>query len=290
MRLLVALLGLAAVACGSDPETSSAAATTTAGSGGASVTSASTASATSVTTGGAGGAPVGDSDGDGIDDAAEEAMARDYFPFLSIHPDDQCPLHGVLYRLSPHPSDATKIHILYDVLYERDCGLNGHVGDNEAMGVFVDPQQPAPRGILAVRTISHQNTICEKQTTCGTLPNCEACVTAMRNNAMYPVAFSSKDKHGGYTRENSCDTSVLCDAGGCALNTVAPDSLFVNAGEPEAHLVDNLTTQGFITQANGWTEQELFDLDPWGTTDFGGAGNVAEDLIDAAFVIDPSGC
>ena len=50
------------------------------------------------------------------------------------------------------------------------------------------------------------------------------------------------------------------------------------------HMIDNLTTQGFITAANGWTKPEVFDFDPWGAEDFGSAGNVAEDLVDTTFL------
>ena len=60
----------------------------------------------------------------------------------------------------------------------------------------------------------------------------------------------------------------------------------VNAGEPGAHLVSNLTTQGFITAANGWTEEELFDFDPWAPGDFGSAGDVSDDLVDLEFLPD----
>ena len=42
--------------------------------------------------------------------------------------------------------------------------------------------------------------------------------------------------------------------------------------------------QGFINAEHGWSEQELFGYDPWGGEDFGGAGAVAEDLIDVAFL------
>lgn len=287
-----ALLAIALLGCGEQDGV------VTATSGAGASTSTSSVAATSGSSqggsapgaGGAGGSASADADGDGIDDAAEQTMAHDYFPFLSLQPNDQCPLHGVLYRLSPHPADPSKVHILYDVLYERDCGLNGHVGDNEAMGVLADPNVAAPDGILAVRSISHQATVCERVTTCGSVAGCSPCVTAERNGAMYPVAYSSKDKHGGYVNESTCDSSVICDAGGCGLNSAADDPPLYNAGEPGAPLLNNLTTQGFITQANGWTEQELFDFDPWGMSDFGGAGHVAGDLADPAFVIDPNGC
>jgi hypothetical protein len=46
---------------------------------------------------------------------------------------------------------------------------------------------------------------------------------------------------------------------------------------------------GFLTGANGWTEPTLLHFNPWDPAkNFGGAGNVAGDLVDPAFV--PPAC
>jgi hypothetical protein len=237
---------------------------------------------------GSGGASV-DADGDGIDDATEQTWAESYFPYYSINPNDNCTRHGVLFRLTPHPNDATKVAIWYDVLYENDCGLGGHVGDDEAFGVVIDPQTPAPGGILAVRAISHQGTACEKTTTCGSLPNCGACSTGDKNGQPFSLVFSSVNKHGSYVDETGCDT-WFCDLAGCAVNPAPDMPLFANAGEPGMPLTNDLSANGFITGQNGWTEAALMGFDPWGNTDFGGAGNVTDDLQDASFIVSPSGC
>jgi hypothetical protein len=64
----------------------------------------------------------------------------------------------------------------------------------------------------------------------------------------------------------------------------------VNAGEPEHPLVHDLTDDGFITPANGWTDASLMHFDPWDPTkNFGGAGNIASDLQDRAFLAAPCG-
>lgn len=249
--------------------------------------------------GGAAGADAGsdasdagftDQDGDGLDDAKELSIAESHFPFHALAPDDACPRLGVLFRASPHPKDATKWVIRYVVLFENDCGAGGHVGDDEVAGVLVDPSLPAPAGLLALRAISHQGTLCEKVTTCGSLPGCTPCKTGTKNGQAYPVLFSSKNKHGGYVDEGTCDANFICDFGGCTLNPVSTTPAFVNAGEPGKPLTNDLTSGGFITQANGWTAQELMNFDPWANKDFGGAGNVTDDLGDPAFVIEPSGC
>lgn len=231
-----------------------------------------------------------DLDGDGIPEAEELALAQAYFPYLSLSPQDACPRHGVLFRLTPHPKEKSKLALWYVVLYERDCGGLGHAGDDEVFGALVDPKLPPPAGLLALRAISHQGTLCEKKTSCGSLPGCEPCATAPRGGVLLPVVFASLNKHGGYVKESSCDLNVLCDFGGCALNPLPSAPPLVNAGEPGKPLVSDLTTQGFISPQNGWGEAALEHFDPWGGGSFGGAGKVSEDLVDPAFLIDPAGC
>ena len=231
-------------------------------------------------------------DGDGIDDEAERRLAESYFPYFSVDSREDCGRHGVLFRLSPHPSDPTKIAIWYVVLFERDCGLRGigaHVGDDEVFGVVVDPSVPAPEGILAVRAISHQNTTCENVTTCGKLPRCAPCETATRNGRPYPVVYSSFRKHGGYTSSGECN-SWPCDFHGCSLSAAPDEPVFVNAGEPGHPLVRDLTNAGLVTQASGWTEPSLMHFDPWSGRKFGGAGDVTDDMEDTSFLVSTSGC
>lgn len=260
-----------------------------AGSGGASGAAGASGSSGAGGTAGSGGASQ-DADGDGLDDASELEIATSYYPFYSVAPDDKCPLHGVLFRATPHPADATKIAIWYVVLFEKDCGATGHAGDDEVFGAIVDPKLPAPSGLLAVRAISHQGTLCEQKGTCGTLPSCKPCKTALKNGQPTFVVYPSVNKHGNYVDEGQCDLSFVCDFGGCTLNPQPDAPAFANAGEPGKPLTNDLTANGFITPANGWKEPSLMSFDPWGGKDFGGAGNVTNDLQDQAFLISPSGC
>jgi hypothetical protein len=266
----------------------SAATSGTAGSGGAAGNGAAGAAASAGA--GAAGASFVDADGDGLDDAFELSLASNHYPYYSIHPDDKCPRHGVLFRATPHPDDAARVMIWYVVLFENDCGLTAHVGDDEVFGVVLDPALPPGQSILAVRAISHQGTWCEKVTTCGSLPDCKPCTFAQKGGVNLPVVFASVNKHGQFTEESSCDLSVICDMGGCALNPTPASPPFVNAGEPGKPLVNDLTLNGFITAANGWTKTELMGFDPWANQEFGSAGDVTDDLTDPAFVVPLSGC
>ena len=227
-------------------------------------------------------AAIVDHDGDGLDDALETTLAITYRPFLSVHPDDGCPLGGIAVRVWPHPDDATKIAIIYDHLFERDCGLTGHLGDDEVFGVTIDPDVPPPAGVLGVRTASHQGTICERITECGRCSGQTACDTGQVSGMAMPVVYSSKGKHGSYLQRPACAASCFDQ---CAMAPSSNDPPLVNVGEPGASLVEDLTQGGLITMANGWTETELFDFDPWAPGDFGSAGDVSQDLVDPTFIV-----
>lgn len=230
------------------------------------------------------GAVIVDADGDGLDDGFEAEVAADYLPFLSLDPADKCPMGGMLYRVSPHPKHPEYLFIVYDHLYERDCGLGGHVGDDEVFGVTVDPGQPAPAGILAIKAIGHQNTLCEKVTECGKCPNQTPCPMVTVMGEKWPLVYSSKDKHASYVDISKCVLLDIC-TDTCTLAAMSTAVTMLNAGEPGGHLTENLTTNGFITVENGWTEMTLFNYNPWEPgKDFGSAGSVAGDLVDMAFV------
>ncbi len=225
-----------------------------------------------------------DLDQDGLDDARELQLATDYLPFVSLDPGDGCTRDGFVVRVRKHPADSTKILIVYDHLFETDCGFGGHTGDDEVFGIAVDPAIPAPGGILAIRTASHQNTPCERLTQCTTCSNDSRpkCDLAAADGAMWPIVYASKDKHGQYATKAQCPTFGTC-LDQCTLNPTRHLAPITNAGEPAHPLVTNLTAQGFITAANGWTKPELLNVDPWAPGDFGGAGNIADDLVDPAF-------
>ena len=153
-------------------------------------------------------AGVADLDGDGLDDALELSLAQAYLPVLALHPQDACPLGGMVFRARKHPLDPTLVFIVYDHLLERDCGLTGHVGDDEVFAVTINPAIPAPGGLTALRTISHQGTICQKVGTCGSCGTLSACEMDANNR---PIVYFSKDKHGSYTTLTSCNTLTCLD-------------------------------------------------------------------------------
>jgi hypothetical protein len=227
--------------------------------------------------------PFVDRDLDGLDDALELDLAKRYLPFLSLSPKDGCPRGGLVVRVSPHAKDAKLLHVVYDWLYEQDCGLNGHTGDDEAFATTIDPARPPPDGLVALIAISHQGTPCERTSQCGQCMGQTACETLTQGGKAWPALWPSRDKHGSYVnRSKACTTLTTCfDT--CEDNPSPAMPAIVNVGEPTHPMVHDLTDEGFITAANGWTKLELFHFDPWGNKDFGGAGNVTGDLTDPAF-------
>jgi hypothetical protein len=197
-----------------------------------------------------------------------------------VHPQDGCPLDAIVYRIRKHPQDPTLIHIIYDHLYQDDCGLSGHVGDDEVFAITVNPSKPPPQGITAMIAISHQGTLCQKITSCGTCMGLTAC-EGSPDGGSRPTLYSSKDKHGSYTSLTGCTQLSCFDV--CVFND-RRNVPMLNAGEPDAHFTEDLTDAGLITIQNGWTKMQLFHVNPWdATTIFGGAGSIGGDLIDPAF-------
>lgn len=217
-------------------------------------------------------AGLADLDLDGLDDAIEAQLAAASLPVLGVHPSDACARSGLLYRARKHPLDPTLVFIVYVHLFERDCGLTSHVGDDEVFAVTVNPSV----GVTAMRAISHQGTLCERRSDCGTCNGASACETSSGR----PIVYFSKDKHAAYVSRSACGTLTCLDQ--CASGDRQGIPL-VNAGEPNAPLTEDLTDAGFITAANGWTEASLLHFNPWGGAKFGGAGSVTSDLTDPAF-------
>jgi len=228
-----------------------------------------------------------DRDGDGLADDFEEALVRAHLPFLAHHPDDRCALGGIVFRARPHDDDEALVAVTASQLFAVDCGLNGHDGDNEAFGFTVDPRLPPPAGLTALVAVSHQGTACERATTCGACPGLPACDRAADGRA---ILYSSQDKHAGVVDVGGgCSFGSCLDS--CALPLDGADVPLVNAGEPDAPLVTDLDAStgqgGFIDDA--WPEA-LRGYDPWGPAKLGGAGIVAEDLVDPALAAPACSC
>ncbi len=223
-----------------------------------------------------------DRDGDGLDDAMELAWAQQYLPFLSISPEDHCPTAGIVVRVEPLPTPGF-VRVRYDVLYNQDCGVGGHIGDDERFAMTINVMMPPPDGIVTIKAVSHKGSACEKESDCGRCAGEMACATMVKNGTPWPAVWAARDKHGNYVdRATFCQVTNTC-LDDCDDNPTPAALPIVNVGEPCFPLVRDLTTEGFITAANGWTNQQLYNSDPWGGQPFGGASVIASDLTDPAF-------
>jgi hypothetical protein len=226
-----------------------------------------------------------DRDEDGLDDGFEDRVAREYLPYLSNDPADSCARSGIVFRARPHPADPAFIAVVHVRLYHEDCGIGGHIGDDEVFGVTIDPRRPAPDGIVAMTAIGHQDTLCEQITSCGQCPGQPPCAMATVDGAAVPVVFASRNKHANYVLAERCTLAACLDR--CALAPTPARVPMVNVGEPGRPLIDDLTAGGFVTAENGWTHAALLHLDPWDATrkvGGGATGTVANRLVDPQFV------
>jgi len=81
---------------------------------------------------------AGDLDKDGIDDAAELAVARAFSPSLVWSPDESCGKHETFFQV--HPDGPRRVLITYVVTFPKDCGfpafgLGSHPGDTQEFRV-----------------------------------------------------------------------------------------------------------------------------------------------------------
>src|SRR5262249_55182963 len=151
-----------------------------------------------------------DRDRDGLDDAMEQFWAEQYMPYLSLSPDENCPTAGIVVRVTPLSMPGL-VHIVYNVLYDNDCGLDGHVGDAESFATTVHTPLPPPAGIVSIRAISHRGTFCEVDSDCGRCNGQTACATLVKNGQQWPAVWASRNKHGNYVnRSSTCKFNNTC--------------------------------------------------------------------------------
>jgi hypothetical protein len=197
-----------------------------------------------------------DADGDGMDDDEEMQLAQLFFPSLHFKSGEDCanpdPL-VVIFRARPlsyngvfHP-EYVAIH--YVVLYEQDCGFNGHVGDNEAFIVFLfnNGSQWLYQGISATAHWGEGDWEGQTTSSGGQL-------------------WVSENKHGNYVEFSRCGYGPAFDD--CEQNGAARSYWLFNAGEPNAPITNSL---GTIYPP--WSLEYV-----WDGTRFGDAGIIREQL------------
>jgi hypothetical protein len=201
---------------------------------------------------------VTDGDGDGLDDAVEDALASRFFPWTwfdsgenagCTHPASTAGNPGTaLARIRRHPADANKIAIQYVILYQRDCGdiggLTSHNGDVEPLSVTLAPNPACPYGYgaFSLKTVSHEG-VAGEHTDQRLLGNSCTWGRAAGGSPQVARIYVSENKHGNYASDASCDSAV----GGlenCSESFTLPYNVF-NVGEDGARRIDELSAYQF---------------------------------------------
>lgn len=204
-----------------------------------------------------------DGDGDGLDDAIEDAVAAYFFPYVWFDSGEDCtdPATGsnagtAVARVRPHPADASRIAVSYAILYRRDCGDwwgGGHNGDVEPFTLTLAPNPACQHGFgaYALRTVAHEGTAFEHvdQSMLG-----NACDWGKLAGGSPQVAriYSAENKHGNYASLGTCEDGALGNDH-CSESFTA-DFTVVNAGEDNARRVDELSAYQFPGEF-AWTAQ-----------------------------------
>jgi hypothetical protein len=219
-----------------------------------------------------------DDDHDGVDDDLEAEVAARNLPAVHMHPEEGCGTpRGIVYRVRRHPDRPERLAITYVVLYQVDCGpLNGHLGDNEAFAITVDlGARPGGAATVGVIADAHRHTSCESISTCETRAGTSACARDGSDEPRVAI-YSSRDKHANYLDPGVCESNCY-DA--CAAGPVDDSLVLVDAGAADAPLCTDLSAGAgaLIVPGAGWSPS-LLHFDPWSTGDFGGAGNIRNQL------------
>jgi len=199
---------------------------------------------------------VTDADGDGLDDALEDAVAARFFPYVWFDSgenygctDPATPTNPgtAVARVRRHPGDPAKIAVSYAILYRRDCGDwygGSHNGDVEPFTMTLAPNGGCPYGYGAysLKTTGHTGTSFEHsdQRWLG-----NSCTWGRQAGGSPYVAkiYSAENKHANYAYLGTCED-------GAAGNDHCSESFtraytVVNAGEDWARRVDELSAHQF---------------------------------------------
>lgn len=180
--------------------------------------------------------PFIDEDQDGIDDREELRIATALLPPIWISSHEFCPRPDapkpIMFR-ARYPRCASGaqprdyILINYYVLFDEDCGLGGHRGDNEGFVVFgrlIGGQWQRD----SISATCHADTLCEQRTSVS--------------GPGFGV-FSSGNKHSNFTNADACTGGPpFCDNGDCRFfppQTYQQRGVrLFNVGEPWRHLLE----------------------------------------------------
>jgi hypothetical protein len=215
----------------------------------------------------AGAGAVSDVDGDGLADGLEDTLATRFFPWVwydsgenagCTDPATATNPGTTLARVRPHPSDPSRIAILYVVLYRRDCGDwfgGSHHGDVEPFSVTLAPNAGCPDGYgaVALKTIAHEGTVAEHIDQ-RALGNSCTWGRVAGGSPQEARIYAAENKHGAYASDASCDAGAFLQDN-CSESFTRQFQVF-NVGEDGARRLDELSAYRFPGEY-AWTEVQF---------------------------------
>lgn len=200
--------------------------------------------------------PAAADDGDGLDDALEDAVAAHFFPWVwfdsgedggCTDPATDTNPGTAVARVRPHPADPSKIAITYTILYRRDCGDwwgGGHNGDVEPFTLTLAPNAACTYGYgaFALKTIAHEGTTFEHVDQRRLGNTCDWGRLAGGSPQVARI-YSAENKHGNYADVGTCEDGAL--GNDHCSESFTREYTVVNAGEDGARRVDELSGYQF---------------------------------------------
>jgi hypothetical protein len=199
--------------------------------------------------------PAADADGDGLDDAWEDAVLVRLRPRLRFHDRDDL-FFDAGARLAMvgrvWPGDDDRIHVVFLVLYSRDygrCGYGDHAGDVERLTLALEPDLDG-RTVTAVAfyTAAHEGTALDRGQSglLGFFPPPEAESFPWPGPPPVWEVLVARNKHASYMSYGDCRGGTPCVDDICAdLDGVGLAVPVANVGEVDAPRLDDLAALGF---------------------------------------------
>jgi hypothetical protein len=238
------------------------------------------------------GAPCVDADADGLTDAWEDLALARLRPFVRLDEAEQLVndpsfRFGIVGRVVPV---AERVVVYFMLGYQRDfgsCGFTAHNGDPERVALELEVSASGNVRVTQAYTAAHENTASDHSqlfsgAELGTLVH----ETDPTFGEPRWVVFSSADKHATYATVAICEgiSPFPCLDEDCAPDQVVDPAPFtrlapyVNAGEPDAPLVTDLTAFMFDGD-DAWADQDFCG----GLERTGCSASVREKLINNPF-------
>lgn len=206
-----------------------------------------------------------DGDEDGLVDAWEQEILERFRPLVRLHPRDRAlrdPESVIAHvaRVQKLDDSPLRVRLYVTILYTRDygnCGFHKHPGDTERVVLELDELDDGSLILSRLYLAAHEFSILDHSRRLETDELNQVAYAEDEDGVLRWVVYSAKNKHASYVDDRFCERGALpCLEDDCA-NYDAGSLLLapvVNAGEPDAPLVESLEDLGYPGE-EAWVEQ-----------------------------------